>query len=421
MTDTGFDLAANLLPFDPTDATFRDNPYPIFQKIRESAPLMSTMPGVFVATGFAEAAGVLRNLKFGHGDGTLVASQFHTDEDGNVVKPFVFMDPPDHTRVRSLVTKAFSARMVERLRPRAQELVEQLIADARAADPDGPVDLMGKVAFALPSSLIGELLGVPAEDRALFEGWSDALGRGLDPDFMLTPEEIANRERARVEFDGYFAALADRRRAEPGEDLVSALVAVEEAGDNLTKTELVSTCRLLLSAGYLSTAHLIGNGLFALLRHPDQLAWLRANPDQITGAVEEMLRYDSPVQIAGMRTALADTEVGEQQVPAGSAVMVLVGAANRDPRVFDDPDRFDISRKPERNLGFGLGIHFCIGSPLARLATQTAIGELVRYDLELADENPPRIQNLVLRGLSELPVHVRELPAPAAARSEDRS
>lgn len=407
MTDTGFDLAASLLPFDPMDQEFRDNPYPVFQKIRETAPLMPTMPGAFVATGYTECAAVLRGLKFGHGDGALVATQLSTDEDGNVVKPFVFMDPPDHTRVRSLVTKAFSARMIEQLRPRAQQLVEQLIADARAANPDGPIDLMGRVAFALPSSLIGELLGVPTEDRALFEGWSEALGRGLDPDFMLTPEEIANRERARAEFDGYFAALADRRRVEPGEDLVSALVAVEESGDNLSKSELVSTCRLLLSAGYLSTAHLIGNGMLALLRHPDQLAWLRANPDQITGAVEEMLRYDSPVQIAGMRTALADTEVGEQQIPAGSAVMVLVGAANHDPSAFDDPDRFDVTRKPERNLGFGLGIHFCIGAPLARLAAQTAIRELTRYDLELADDNPPRILNLVLRGLAELPVTIK--------------
>jgi unspecific monooxygenase len=405
--DIAFDFAANLLPFDPTDSAFRADPYPVYRTVRETGGVIQTQPGTWVATGFKECASVLRGPQFGHGDGALIASQVTEDADGNLVKPFVFMDPPDHTRVRSLVTKAFSARMVERLRPRAEELVAQLLPAIMAKADGGPIDLMSELAFALPSKLISELLGVPAEDHQLFEDWSNALGRGLDPDFMLSADEIEQRERARTEFDAYFAVLAARRRAEPAGDLVSALVAKEEGGDNLTMSEMVSACRLLLSAGYLSTAHLIGNGSAALLRNPDQFAWLRAHPDRIAGAVEELLRYDSPVQTAGMRTALTDTEIAGQPIARGSGVMVLVGAANRDPAVFEDPDRLDVSRKPDRNLGFGLGIHFCVGAPLARLATQVALTALVRLDVEQATEEPPHIRNLVLRGFAELPVFLR--------------
>nr|AAQ94245.1 P450 monooxygenase [Saccharopolyspora erythraea] len=402
-----FDFAANLLPFDPLDPAFQADPYPFFRLVRETAPALCTQPGMWVVTGFRECSAVLRNPKFGHGDGRLVASQITHDAEGNVVRPFVFMDPPDHTRIRSLVTKAFSARMVERLRPTAERLVGELLAAAMSGPADEPVDLMAELAFALPSNLISELLGMPPQDKPLFEQWSSALGRGLDPDFMLSPEEMQRRDQARTEFDGYFAELARRRRAEPADDLVSALVAVEEDGRNLSMSELVSTCRLLLSAGYLSTAHLIGNGVNALLRHPEQFEWFRAHPDQVAGVVEELLRYDSPVQTAGMRTALQDTEIGDQPVSAGEGAMLLVGAANRDPAAFPDPDRLDVSRKPERNLGFGIGAHFCVGAPLARLTTQVALTALAGLRVELATDDAPRINNLVLRGFAELPVFLR--------------
>lgn len=396
---------ANLFPFDPSDPGFRADPYPVFRSMREQAPALRTAPGMWVVTGFPECSEVLRNRSFGHGDGSLVASQITTNADGEEVRPFVFLDPPDHTRIRRLVTKAFSASMIEKLRSRAEELASGLIAQA-AAGPDGaPVNLMTSLALALPSQLISELLGVPAEDKPLFEQWSAALGRGLDPDFMLTPEEAAHRDRARTEFDDYFAELARRRQAEPAEDLVSALVAVAEDGDRLSRTELVSTCRLLLSAGYLSTAHLIGNGVAALLRHPEQLEWFRANPGEVVGVVEELLRFDSPVQVAGMRLALEDTEIAGQPVAAGEAVTIMVGAANHDPRAFEDADTLDVRRKPERNLGFGVGAHFCVGAPLARLSTQVALTELVtRYRIERADAAATRIDNLVLRGYADLPV-----------------
>ncbi|MFD2472723.1 cytochrome P450 [Amycolatopsis silviterrae] len=393
---------ANLFPFDPSDPGFRADPYPVFRSMREQAPALRTAPGMWVVTGFPECSDVLRNRSFGHGDGSLVASQITTNADGEEVRPFVFLDPPDHTRIRRLVTKAFSASMIEKLRSRAEELASGLLAKAATGEP---VNLMTSLALAMPSQLISELLGVPAEDKPLFEQWSAALGRGLDPDFMLTPEEAEQRNRARAEFDEYFAELARRRQTEPAADLVSALVAVAEDGDRLSQTELVSTCRLLLSAGYLSTAHLIGNGVAALLRHPEQLEWFRANPGEAVGVVEELLRFDSPVQVAGMRLALEDTEIAGQPVAAGEAVTIMVGAANHDPRAFENADTLDVSRKPERNLGFGVGAHFCVGAPLARLSTQVALTELVtRYRIERADAGATRIDNLVLRGYADLPV-----------------
>jgi cytochrome P450 len=402
-----FDFFGQILPYDPADAGFRADPYPTYHRLLESGPVTRTAAGVCVVVGHRECSAVLRDVRFGHGDALLVASQITVDADGNVVKPFIYMDPPDHTRIRSLVGKAFQARIVERLRPRARELVTELLAAARTANPDGPIDLMSSLAFPLPSTLIGELLGVPAEDHERFRAWSNALAKGLDPDFMLTSEEIERRDTARAEFDGYFSDLVERRRVEPIDDLVSALVAVEEQGDRLTKTELIAACRLVLSAGYVSTAHLIGNGMLALLRNPDQLAWLRAHPDQLAQAVEEMLRFDPPVQMTSARVALESAEIAGQAVDQGGAVILLVGAANHDPAVYDQPDRLDLTRASARNLAFGLGIHFCVGAPLARLTTQVAVDELIRLDLELAEDDPPHIQNLVLRGVARLPLRIR--------------
>ncbi len=408
------DPFSQILPFNPYDPAFLDNPYPTFQRLREeSGSVVGTIPGMWLIIGHKEISSLLRDNRFGHGDAALVASQITEDAEGNIVKPFIYMDPPDHTRVRSLVGKAFTARTVEAMRGRARELVRDLLETALAKN-DGPVDLMAELAFPLPSILIGELLGVPSEDLERFRSWSKALGRGLDPDFLLTPEEIETRNQARTEFDAYFSDLAERRRAEPTDDLVSALVAVEEEGDRLTRSELVAACRLVLSAGNVSTAHLIGNGTLALLRNPEQLAWLRANPGQVKQAVEEMLRFDPPVQLTGTRVALEDAEAGDQPIKAGEAIVLFVGAANRDPLAFADPDRFDLTRESGgRNLGFGMGIHFCLGASLARLTTQEAIDELIQLDLRLADDNPAHTPNLILRGLNELPIHMSRPAATA--------
>jgi cytochrome P450 len=395
------EFVAQLLPFDPFDPAFRADPYPVYRKLLAAGPVTRTPLGLWAVMGHRECSAVLRDPRFGHGDGQLVASQFTKDADGNTVRPFIFADPPDHTRIRSLVTKAFSARMVQRLRPRAEQLVTELLAAAGAAD--GAVDLMSALAYPLSDSLIGELLGVPHGDQERFRGWSKALGRGLDPDALLPPGEIERREHARAQFHEYFTTMAADRRAKPGEDLVSALVAVEEAGDTLTETELVITCTLLLSAGYATTVNLIGNGALALLRNPGQLGWLRANPGHAPAAIEELLRYDPPVQMIA-RVALEDAAVGDATVAAGEPVLLLIGAANRDPAVYADPDRLDLTREPNRNLGFGLGIHFCVGAPLARLTAQVAIGMLARLEIEPAIRDPRHNENLIMRGLAELPV-----------------
>jgi unspecific monooxygenase len=314
------------------------------------------------------------------------------------------MDPPDHTRLRRLVSKAFTARLIERLRPRIEQVVQELLADA-----SGEVDLIRALAYPLPVILISELLGVPAQDRDRFKGWSDALARGLDPDFLLPAADIAERDQARLEFAAYFQELSALRRSDPRDDLLSALVAVSDGGDALTEQELLATCILLLVAGHETTVNLIGNGALALLRHPDQLAWLRTHPEAVPAAIEELLRYDPPVQLT-LRTALQDTELAGATIKRGELVLLLTGAANRDPTVFEDPDRLDLQRAASGHLSFGLGIHFCLGAPLARLEGEIALAALLRRDITLAGGDLAYRDNLVLRGLARLPVIV----SPAA-------
>ncbi|HYU14595.1 MAG TPA: cytochrome P450 [Candidatus Acidoferrum sp.] len=353
---------------------------------------------------------MLRDPRFGHrpgGEGGI----FRTEGAAGDRRSFLAHDPPDHTRLRRLVSKAFTARLVERLRPRISELVDSLLA----AVP-GETDLISALAWPIPVAIISELLGVPAEDKSRFKSWSAALARGLDPDFMLPPAEIAQREKARDEFVDYFRALADRRRGRGnspigrgnenggGNDLLSALVAVSDQGDMLTEAELLATCILLLVAGHETTVNLIGNGALALLRHPDQLAWFRAHPEAVAGAVEELLRYDPPVQLTA-RSALEDLELNGHRMRRGQVILMLIGAANRDPAVFPDPDRLDLTRVPERHLSFGLGIHYCLGAPLARLEGQIALSKLFQREVSQAGEVSYR-DNLILRGLATLPVRV---------------
>src|SRR5690606_3579507 len=281
----------------------------------------------------------------------------------------------------------------------AAEITAQLLAEAGTC-----FDLMDAVAHPLPALLLGELVGVPPENLDRFRAWSAAIGRGLDPDFVLTRDQVAQRQGAREQFNQYFTELAAQRRAEPADDLISALVAAEQEGDKLTETELVTTCTLLISAGYALTVHLIGNSMLALLRNPDQLAWLRANPDRLAPAVEELIRYDTPAQVIS-RVVLQDTKIGDTPVHAGESLLLVLAAANRDPAAYDEPDRLDLARSSgTRHVGFGHGIHFCLGAPLARLAAQAALSELVSLDLEIADPGPRPTEGMVIRGLSSLPV-----------------
>jgi cytochrome P450 len=270
------------------------------------------------------------------------------------------------------------------------------------------------LAYPLPVNVICELLGVPVEDHVRFREWSKEAARALDPVETLSPEEQERRRRVLTAFVEYFEGLIAERRSAPRDDLLSALIAAEEAGDKLSPEELLSTCILLLVAGHETTVNLIGNGTLALLRHPDQLDLLRDDPALARGAVEEFLRYDPPVQMTG-RTALEDMEVGGTVVPKGEQAVLLIGSANRDPAQFPDPERLDITRQENHHIAFGYGLHFCLGAPLARLEGEIAFQTLVRRfeGLRLLDEEPPYKENIILRGLAALPVGFERVATPA--------
>ncbi|SEF26930.1 Cytochrome P450 [Amycolatopsis pretoriensis] len=374
----------------------RPDPYPAYREWRERFPVARLSEQMFAVSGFAEATQVLRDPAFGHPEPEYLDPADRlpdqpVDESGRVVRAFLSLNPPDHTRLRRLVAKAFTPRMVERLTPRIEELTASLIDGAGES-----FDVMTSLAKPLPVEVIAELLGVPLDDRERFAEWSHAMARALDPSFLQHPDTIEPAVKARQSFVAYFRELAEQRRGSPGDDLLSALVAVSDAGDVLSEGELLVTLTLLLIAGHETTTNLIGNGVLALLRHGGVVA---ADPERV---VEEVLRYDSPVQLTA-RTALRDTELGTVAVPAGSQVIVLIGAANRDPAT--GPETFDPSRAPGRHLAFGQGIHFCLGAPLARLEGRIAFGELARRlpGLKLAGD-PTWNATTTLRGLATLPV-----------------
>jgi len=312
-------------------------------------------------------------------------------------------DPPDHTRLRGLVVKAFTARRVEDMRPRIQAIVDETLD--RVA-PRGRMDLIEDFAFRLPVTIICDMLGIPPDHREVFYTSSRNGGRLLDP-VPLSPAEIAEANTGNAAAQMYFQQLFELRRKNPGDDLTTQLVHAEEDGSKLSNEELTANIILLFGAGHETTVNLIGNGLLALHRNPDQLALLKANPALITGAIEEFLRYDSSVQMTG-RVALEDIDdVGGKKIPKGESVLCLLGSANRDPAVYPDrPDRLDITRSNVRPLSFGGGIHFCLGAQLARIEAEVAIATLLRRlpDLRLDDaETPEWRPTFVLRGLKHLP------------------
>lgn len=377
--------AADVLGFDPFDPDFLREPYPRYRELRRNGPLFRTKGGLLVATSHEHVSTLLRDPRFGHGSDPLGKG-----DPSQPVESFLLMDPPDHTRLRALVSRAFTPRMVELLRPRIEAITEELIA---ALPPEA--DLVAEFAYPLPVMVITEMLGVPPADHERFRGWSETLARSLDP--MLTNDLVTSTEQARQEFHDYFRMLVAERRARPGDDLLSALAQLDE----LTEAELLATCVLLLVAGHETTVNLIANGVLNLARH-DVLHRAVSEPRQV---VEEVLRYDPPVQLT-LRYALEDAALGDTPTPAGTPVLALIGAANRDPTVFEEPDLFDLDRRPGRHLAFGLGIHFCLGATLARLEGEIALRALAAAapGLKLADPAPPYKENLVLRGLASLHV-----------------
>jgi cytochrome P450 len=390
--------------FNPMDPEFLADPYPTYHRLRDEDPVHHSPMDFWVLTRYEDVAAVLRDPRFIKEPlVSMVAARFGVSVPPGVGLSMLDRDPPDHTRLRSLVSKAFTPRVVEGLRPRIQKMVDELITRAEAV---GTMDLIEEFAYPIPVNVICEMLGVPVEDHERFKGWSLDIARGLDSVWLPPESEIPKRSgAARHAIGDYMRGLIAERRASPRGDLLSALIAAEEAGDKLSEDELIATCILLLIAGHETTVNLIGNGTLALLRHPEELRRLRETPGLITSAVEELLRYDGPVQRTARITSTAVT-IGGRTIPKGEMVMPFIGAADRDPSQFPDPDRLDLGRADNRHIAFGWGIHFCLGAPLARVEGQIAIDTLVQRlpRLALVNDEPEHRQSLTLRGLTALPV-----------------
>jgi hypothetical protein len=395
----------------PLVRSIREWPYPLYRRLREHDPIHRSraLRGWFLLR-HADCLAVLRDPRFSADDRNYagyatqraweiadgLAAPGEPDE-----PPMLRRDPPDHTRLRRLVSKAFTPRAIERLRPRVEELTDALLAPLARG---GAFDVIRDFAVPLPVTIIAEMLGIPARDFETFKRWSDHLVGFLDPLASPGPEVL----RATVEaFDGYMTRLADERRREPADDLLSALVQAEEQGDRLSPRELRGTLALLLAAGNETTTNLIGNAVLALLRHPDQLARLHEEPAIIEGAVEELLRWDSPVQLT-MRIPTEPIELRGVRFEPHQAVVTVLGSANRDPEAFPRPDVLDLGRTPNEHLSFGHGIHFCLGAQLARLEGEVALRELARRfpGMRLATEHPRWRRLTFLRGVDALPVRV---------------
>jgi cytochrome P450 len=386
------------------------NPYPYYSLMREEARVYRTSFGPYCVNGYAESQAVLRDPRLGRGVGIEDSSMDIFGNTGSRRGEFfdagqhnmLMADPPDHTRLRRLVSRSFTTRQVDRLRPAIHELVDTLLDDLARR---GEVEFMSEFALPLPMAVIGELVGVPAEDRAGLQPKVRAAARGIEP--VLTEEEIGVALDAMVELGTYFEAFLAERRREPRDDLMSALAEASEDNDQLTDEEILSTAILLFSAGFETTTNLLGNGLLALLTHPEQLADWRAHPEIAPSAVEELLRFDSPVQF-NLRAALEPAELAGQPLERGDRIVVLQGAANRDPEEFERPDELDLRRSPNTPLSFGWGIHHCIGAALARLEGEIAFNALLsRFDsIELLDEEPQWRPGFTLRGLQSFPLRV---------------
>jgi pimeloyl-[acyl-carrier protein] synthase len=389
---------------DAMSPAFREDTYPHYDAYRGPHPLLRVADTMWLALGHADVTAMLRHPKLSS-DERRATSQIGRPEPGRLETSLVFMDPPDHTKLRGLVARAFTAKRVADLRPAAETITARLLDETEAAGARGEVvDLISSLAYPLPVRMICLLLGVPETDEGAFTGWSRSLARTLDPSVLRSAEMDAAIAAAEAELAGYLGTLLSFRRTNPGDDLLSALLAVEADGDRISPREVVDLALLLLVAGHETTVNLIGNGVFALLRAPDQLERLRRAPDLIPAAVDELLRFDSPVQMS-QRIAMEDLDLGGVPVKAGDEILLVLGAANRDPSVFAEPHRLDVTRDARRHVAFGGGIHHCLGAALARLEGQVALtGLLTRFPRLALAGCPRRRPMFVLRGLESLPV-----------------
>ena len=392
---------------------FFDDPYPVYAALREADPVhwcepwqawvvtsheanieVMRRPDVFSSAGYELA---LLDMIEGARPGAAPSLVAHYS-----TQVLTTTDPPAHTRLRRLLVSSFTPRVVERLRPRVTEIVVELLDGLGTA---GATDILARFAYPLPALIIGELLGVAREDQHAFMGWSADIVSFVGTGAAADPDRVDRAERSMTEFRAYLAPIIAARRQEPTDDLLGLLVRPARDLDRLPDDEVLATCVTLLFAGHETTANLIGNGLIALLRHPRQLRTLRDQPGSAARAVEELLRYDSPVQ-RNRRRAADDVELAGRSIARDDRVLAFLGAANRDPAVFPDPDRLDIEREPGRHLAFGHGIHYCVGAALSRLEAPIALNALLaRYPrLALADETVRWMPNIAFRGPMEVPV-----------------
>lgn len=400
------------LLFDPFDPAFRADPYPFYARLREDDPVHVSPLGFTVLTRYDDVARTLRGAEFARDieahtpppvDPIRLARRERFQrrrEEGRAAKTVLNLDPPDHTRLRRLVSLAFTPTAIERLRPRVQQLVDDVLD--RAADR-GEMELVDELAFPVPFQVISDLLDLPTERSDEIRDWSQALTAALEP--TADDTTLAEAEVASVAMGDYIAEIIDHRRLHLGDDLLSSLLLAEEAGDRLSPVELRSFVVLLYVAGHETTVNLIGNGMLALLRHPDQLRRWRHDPSLDTTAIDELLRYDGPVQQT-VRVPLEAVSYGDVTVEPGTLVMTVLGSASHDPSVFDDPETLRLDRpNANRHLGFAAGVHYCLGASLAKLEAQVALTSVIRRfdEIELSGE-PHWRDRLTIRGVDRLPI-----------------
>lgn len=389
---------------DLSSPRFKANPYPFYARLRAESPVHRMtqsfwLPTVWVVSRYADVQAVLKDDRFSNDFTAKLPWTPRTTRP--LTHAMLNRDPPDHTRLRALVNKAFTPRVVEAMRGRVQAVCEELLDAARAR---GRADLVRDYALPVPLTIISDLLGIPSKDRRQFAGWSKKVAAGTSGALL----DLLLGQPALFRTVWYLRKLIALRRDQPGDDLVTALVEAEEAGDKLSEDELVGMIALLLLAGYETTINLIASGTLALVQHPDQRARFQAEPDLAEPAIEELLRYTSPADFAAFRIAREDVTVAGTVIPRGAIVLCALTSANRDDRQFPHPDRLDLGRDPNRHLAFGIGPHFCVGSPLARLEGRIALTTLFHRFPDLALGVPGESlrwrRGLLFRGLEELPI-----------------
>ena len=378
------------------------NPYPLLATLREASPFTDFGGALAVFGKFDDCSRILRDPRASSERGSSMLAAQRPEQERRR-RSFLSLDPPDHTRLRRLVSKAFTPRRIATLEPRISEVTDELLTVALAHD-GSELELVSQVAYPLPVRIICEMLGVPPGDHARFASWSASLVHSLQPTFgAVNAADLAEAERAGIEFGAYFTELIAARRSTPGDDLLTELIRAEDQGDRLTVEELIATAVLLLVAGHETTVGLISNAMLALLRHRDQFAAIVADPALAAAAVEETLRYDAPVQLTG-RVAKSEMTFGEITAPEGAVMLLLLAATGRDPAVFTDPDSFDIARGAKEHLAFAAGPHFCLGAPLARLEATIALRKIAARVIgpELDEDRLTYKPNFNLRGPSHL-------------------